>query len=474
VSPVLAPPRPRRQTTAGQLPAQTSARRPTRVTARQLPTRAAVRRPPAWITVRALFAEARRRRRWRRLAGAAVTLAVVTGATAFAVTWSHHRPAAGPRPDAARSADPVSNAGRSALVAWVDGNSLLNVGDLGSRIQRVVTQANAALATPLVQSGGRVYWVDTAGTYVPGLGHWSEVIQELDLATGKVAMFQPGQSIFPSADGKQLYLSQIDNESLIEVPAAGSGEPRHLTLPAGWYLPGGLGTAIADGTPAGNRAVGGGSAAVGSSATVGSSTAAGIVVQSDPELAIRHPPVLGIWSTRTGRVKVLGRGVGADSGAVIGAYTAPGASHSLLAWMPATCRYPVNCAIRITDTSALASRTLRSPLPYGFALGGAFSPDGSQLAVFVNRSPGTGGGRVQLAIVSTRTGASRLVPGASFVIGEDVAWARWLPGGKQLIAGGADRDDIVTPATLAARPLRFRHSASGDIGYSAVVIPPRQ
>jgi hypothetical protein len=338
----------------------------------------------------------------------------------------------------------------------VDGNSLLHVGDLGTRIQRVVTEANAEPSTPLVQSGGRIYWVDTAGSYVPSLGHWSQVVQELDLATGKVAMFQPGQWIFPSADGKQLYLSQIDNESVIEVPAAGSGAPRHLTLPAGWYLPGGIGTAVADGT------------------AVGGSAAGGIVVQSDPELAIRHPPALGIWSTQTGQVKVLGRGVGADSGAVIGAYTVPGASHSLLAWMPAACRYPVNCPIRITDTSTLASRTLRSPLPHGFALGGAFSPDGSQLAVFVNRRPGTGGGRVQLAIVSTRTGAARLVPGASFLIGEDVAWARWLPGGKQLIAGGVDRDDIITPATLAARPLRFRHSAGGDIGYSAVVIPPRQ
>jgi hypothetical protein len=419
VSPLLAPPRPAGHATAG--------------------------RPPAWSTFRALFAEARRRRRRRRLAGAAVSLALAAGATAFAVTWSHHPPAA-LRPDAARSAGPGSNAGRSALVAWVDGNSLLHVGDLGTRIQRVVTEANAEPSTPLVQSGGRIYWVDTAGTYVPSLGHWSQVVQELDLATGKVAMFQPGQWIFPSADGRQLYLSQIDNESLIEVPAAGSGVPRHLTLPAGWYLPGGVGTAVAG----------------------------GIVVQSHPELAIRHPPVLGIWSTRTGRVQVLGRGVGADSGAVISAYTPPGAGHSLLAWMPATCRYPVKCAIRITSTSTLASRTLRSPLPYGFALGGAFSPDGSQLAVFVNRRPGTGGGMAQLAIVSTRTGTTRLVPGARFLLGEDIAWARWLPGGKQLIAEGTASDYIVTPATLAARPLRFRHSADGDIGYSAVVIPPRQ
>jgi hypothetical protein len=407
-------------------------------------------RATAWV----LFAQARQRRRRRRLAGVAVSLALAIGATALAVTWSNHPPAsAGPNPVAALSAGAGRDAGRSPLVAWVDGNSRLHIGSLGTRIQRIVTEAEAEPATPLVQAGGRVYWVDTAGTYVPSLGHWSEVIEELDLATGRVAMFQPGQWIFPSADGRQLYVSQSDNESLIEVPAAGSGVPRHRTLPAGWYLPGGLGVAVAG----------------------------GIVVQSDPELAIRHPPVLGIWSPRTRRVRVLGRGVGADSGAVIGAYKQPGAStpqpgagHSLLAWMPATCRYPVSCPIRITRTATLSGRTLRSPLPYGFALGGSFSPDGRQLAVFVNRSPGTGGGTAQLAIVSTGTGASRLVPGARLSVGEDVAWARWLPGGKQLIVGSVGRDYIVTAATLTARPLRFRHSPGGVIGYSAVIVPPRQ
>jgi hypothetical protein len=230
------------------------------------------------------------------------------------------------------------------------------------------------------------------------------------------------------------------------VPATGPGVPRHRSVPAGWYLPGGLGTAVAG----------------------------GIVVQSDPELAIRHPPVLGIWSTRTRTGEDSRPRVGADSGAVIGAYTPPGAGHSLLAWMPATCHYPVNCPIRITSTTTLSSRTLRSPLRYGFALGGSFSPDGRQLAVFVNRSPGTGGGTAQLAIVSTATGAMRLVHRARFLVGEDVAWARWLPGGKQLIVGSVGRDYIVTAATRTARPLRFRHSPSGAIGYSAVIIPPLQ
>jgi hypothetical protein len=425
VSPALAPPEPPGPATA-RLALREPAGRHGRAT--------------AWV----LFAEARRRGRRRRLAGLAVSLILAAGAIAVAAIGPHHPPApAGPGPGAGQSAAAGRDASRSPLVAWVDGNWQLHVGNLASRKQRVVTQANAGPATPLVQADGRVYWVDTAGTYVPSLGHWSPVIQELDLATGKVRMFQPGQWIFPSADGRQLYLSQIDSESLIEVSAAGSGAPRLRTLPAGWYLPGGIGTAVAG----------------------------GIVVQSDPELAIRHPPVLGIWSPRTGRVRILGRGVGADSGAVISAYTSAGTGRNLLAWMPA-CRYPVSCPIRITNTATLRGRTLRSPLRYSFALGGAFSPDGRQLAIFVNRSPGNGGGTAQLAIVSTRTGTIRLVPRARFLVGEDVAWARWLPGGKQLIAGGVDRDYIVTAASRTARSLRFRRSPRGDIGYSAVVLPP--
>jgi hypothetical protein len=139
--------------------------------------------------------------------------------------------------------------------------------------------------------------------------------------------------------------------------------------------------------------------------------------------------------------------------------------------MPAACHFPVACPVRVTSTATLASHTYHSPLPWGFALGGAFSPDGRQLAVFVNLGPGTGGGQVQLAIASTAGGSLHLVPGTRLRIGEDVAWVRWLPGGRELIAGGADRD-VITAPDGSARPLRFRHSPAGSVGYSAAVIPP--
>jgi hypothetical protein len=396
--------------------------------------------------IRALFAEARRRRRRRwALAAAVLTLIVASPIGAGAWPWHLpvHPPALGQRPRPAA----VPGTARQPRLAWVDPSGDLHLGSLAAGTQRVVQQTNALPGAPLVQAAGAVYWTDPAGAFVPSLGHWSQVVRKLDLVTGRAQVFQPGEGIFPSPSGRQLYLPQIDNESLLQVPAAGPGAARLLALPAGWYLPAGAGMAVGD----------------------------GIVVQSRPELSLSlsHPQLVAVWYPRTGKVSVLGRGVGASPGpgALISAYTPPGAGGGLLAWMPAACRYPTGCPIRITSTATLASRTRHSPRPGGFALGGAFSPDGRQLAVFVNRGPGTGGGLVQLAIMNTGNGSLHLVPGARLRIGQDVAWVRWLPGGRQLIAGGVDRD-VITTAGGPARPFRFRRSPAGAVGYSAAVIPP--
>jgi hypothetical protein len=400
--------------------------------------------------IRALFAEARRRRRRRRGAGVAVVLAVILAVAigAGARPWDPGVPLPGQGQPARTVAAP--GAADLPRIAWVDASGGLHLGSLAAGAQHVVRQTNALPGTPLVQAAGEVYWTDPAGAFMPSLGHWSQVVRELNLATGRTRVAGPGEGIFPSSSGRQLYLPQIDNASLLQIPAAAPGPARLLTLPPGWYLPAGAGMAVGD----------------------------GIVVQSRPELSLRHPPLVAIWHSDTGKVSVLGRSVGASlgPGALISAYTPPGSAGGLLAWMPADCRYPAGCPVRITSTAAqasrsLASRTLRSPLPWGFALGGAFSPDGRQLAVFVNRGPGHGGGLVQLAIASTSSGALHLVPGARLRIGEDVAWVRWLPGGRQLIAGGVDRD-VITTADGPARPFRFRRSPAGAVGYSAAVIPP--
>jgi hypothetical protein len=183
---------------------------------------------------------------------------------------------------------------------------------------RVVAEANVG-PLPLVRAGHRVYWVDPVGAFVPGLGHWSQLVRYLDLATGKIGVAGPGQTVFLSADGRYLLMSQTAT-SMTQTPVTG-------------------------GTPQSRQSAGPGGT------------------------------VIGLWNPAGHRVTVIGR-----AGGVIGAYTPLGSGHTLLAWLPADCG---DCPVEITDTATMAVRSVRSPLSGGYALGGTFSPDGSRLALFV-------------------------------------------------------------------------------------------
>jgi hypothetical protein len=392
---------------------------------------------PGPAETRVLFVAARRRRRQRCLAGLAVSLVLAAGAIGLAAAGGL-RPVAPARsgPEAARSAGPSRGAGRLPLVAWFDGDSHLHVGDLATQGQRIAATAAAYPGTPLTEAGGRIYWVNTGRSS-------GQFVQDLDIATGQVQDLGFGQSVFTSADGQHVYIVEADG--LTEEPAVGRAPARQLTPPAGWYLPGDGGDGLD--SPA---AVGG-----------------GILVQSSDFQASPAPARLGDWNPQTGRVTVLGQVVSANFG-IIGAVTPAGASSGLAAWVPPACRGW--CVIRVANTSTGAGLTLRSPLRYGFALGGAFSPDGRELAVFVNRTPGGGGQTVQLAIASTITGALRLVPQVRVVVGPPEDWARWLPGGRQLIVGDGDSSYLVTAATGSAQPFNFSVSAGG-VDSSAVIVP---
>ena len=78
------------------------------------------------------------------------------------------------------------------------------------------------------------------------------------------------------------------------------------------------------------------------------------------------------------------------------------------------------------------------------------------------------------------TGAMRLAGAVRLGIGEDRAWALWLPDGRHLLTGGAVSSYAVNAATLSARPLYFIHGrdhyieASQDINYSAVIVHNNQ
>jgi hypothetical protein len=406
----------------------------------------------------ALFPEARRRRRRRWQAGIAAVL--LASAVVGAAMARLHLPAGrvgGATRHAVTVAVGLGPAARSSAAAavWFDGIRLhLGYLDLAGRMtQHAGPEANADLL-PLVPAGERVYWVDPAGTFVPALGHWSQVVMYLDLATGTTGNAGPGQTVFLSAD-RRFLLRSLTATTLARTPVAGNGPLRQYTLPSGWYLPGG------DGLP---NVVSG----------AGLATANGIVVQSRESPNPDHPANLALWSPGSGRVRILGRGL-----AVIGAYTPPRGRHSLLAWLPATCRFPDNCLLRITNTATLAARTVRGPSPEGFAMGGAFSPDGTRLAVFTQDFSGPTSMSARLAIVDLTTGSIRLAASPRFPLGLDFATALWLPDSEHLVAGTGDwAFYLVDAATLTARPLSFPRGHGGgsrpDFNFTAAVVPPRR
>jgi hypothetical protein len=369
----------------------------------------------------------------------AAAVAVLAASVLATATWLGGRPA--PGPGASRGSPPARTAGRtgtSPSVAWVDYNGRLHIANLGSRQQRVAARTTAYPVTPLAQAGGRIYWVDWGSGF--------PVVRELDLASGTTRDLGYGMSVFASSDGGHVFIA-LTGTSVTEIPASGHGPDLDLTAPRGWYVA--ARPAAVDG---------------------------GIVVSSAYEQANPRPAWIGVWNLRTGKVTVLGQTVASAYFGPIGAVTPPGGGYGLIAWMPSRCGLLINCPIQVTNTAAGSSIMLRSPTPNGFALGGAFSPDGRELAVIVNTGPGPCCATAELAIASSLTGALRLVPRARFTIGEDVAWVQWLPGGRQLIAGAGTGSYIVDAAALSARPLSFLRSRdhniqdSQDVNYSAVVI----
>jgi len=393
---------------------------------------------------RALFREARIRQRRRRLGGLAAFV-IVCAATVVALVGlpglSGRERAGGDRGIAAALAR------GSAAAAWVDNASRLRVGGVGTggRVSsRAVAEVNAA-PLPLVVARDRVYWVNPAGTFVPSLGHWSQVVMYLDLRTGRTGIAGPGQTVFLSAD-RRFLMTALPLNTLAEIPVAG-GPARQFTLPAGWYLPGGYGLAdLVDGQ--------------------GLATAAGVLVQSRQGQGL-GPRVLGLWRPGAHTVRVIGRSRG-----VVDAYTPPGGGYSLVAWLPVSCRPPGSCQIKITNTASMSVWTVRCPLRGGFALGGAFSPSGDELAVFATTRSRTS---ARLALIDTATGALRLTSRPALPIGMDIGWARWLPGGGRLIAG-TSTGYLFDSATLEATPLvaaaaSARAAGSLDVNYTTAVVP---
>jgi hypothetical protein len=379
----------------------------------------------------ALFAEARRRRRRIRLAAAAACLLAAAGAAA-GITVSRPgtpQPRSVSRQPAAAAHVPEFSLSPAA-VAWVDSGGGLHVGNVSNLHQRVAATVNSDNQV-LIETTGRIYWAD------------GQSIRALELATGARWRVATGKWASLSADRRQLYVATGTvhgnyPRALTVVPVSGRGPARPLTLPAGWRL----------------------------SNYPDAAVAGGLVVESYPGL--------GIWTERTGRVRVLSR----KASVVIGSWTPRGADHSLLAWEPGGCRV-WHCPLEITNTGTMRTMTVRSPLRYGFMIsqsGAAFSPDGTTLAAFASATyPLAGAGpESELTLINTRTGAVQLVPSVRLLTTEDAAWVAWLPRGEQLLAGAISANYAVNAVTLATRPFYFFGPAelgSPDISFSAIALP---
>jgi hypothetical protein len=188
------------------------------------------RRPRGITEAEALFAEARRRRRRRRLAGGTACLVLAGLVAAGLVTaWPQHGAVIPGAPAAGRAAGITLPPAR---VAWVDYGGQLHLGNLATGTQHVVATVDASPADPMILAGGRLYWASTSKSLAS--------IRDYAIATGRIRYLARGHSVFASANGRHIYIVQTATR-LIELPAAGIGRPRRLTLPVGWHMSGDLG-----------------------------------------------------------------------------------------------------------------------------------------------------------------------------------------------------------------------------------------
>ena len=164
---------------------------------------------------------------------------------------------------------------------------------------------------------------------------------------------------------------------------------------------------------------------------------------------------------------------------VIDAVRPPAARGSLLAWVPARCARPV-----LPDQDHQHPRTVHhggaQPASPWFRRWGRLLARWEEAGGVREPERGPSPGSAQPALADTRTGALRLMPGARIQIGAPAAWARWLPDGRHLVAGGLEESHLVDASAMIARPLFFIHDPdhyiedSQDLNYSAVIVPPRR
>jgi hypothetical protein len=332
-----------------------------------------------------------RLRRWRLVVVAVVAVViVVVGLVAFAD--SRRR---GPRvivsgPATTKQAFATRPA---ATLFWLDDRGLVEGNPKTGRQIRLSPATHFCQACPGVRIGGYVFLVQPR-------------ILRVDTTDGNVRDLGPGLLVFPNPDAASLYV-MLSSESTttttttvierIDVNGHVLGGP--WTLPTGQVL---------SNPP---RAVIG-----------------GVLTQTD-ENAADH--TLSVWNPATGLRSTVG-----PFRAVIDTYTAANATSSLVAYTAAGCD-TTGCGLTIARIPGGPSHRVVAPegAP-GFIGGGAFSPDGDQLAAFVDRLPERDNPGGNLVIITVGTSAADRIVASTVSFGEPYGFAAWSADSQWLYFGG--------------------------------------
>jgi hypothetical protein len=390
----------------------------------------------------AIIPEARRRGRRRRACSAltAIGSAGAAAAIAFSGVGGGSASRSGSRSPRGPAAIRRAVRAPAPVVAWGDYQGGFHLGDVATGRQLQIAALPVADSAGLVAfDRGRLLWVDAKGR-----------IRSLVIATGKASIIAHGTGVIASPDGSRLYVDQGTTDFL-ELDAVSLRVIRRWSIPVKWTANPWVAPPVAGGLILTHTGRSGG---------------------------------LGIW--RPGhRVQPLGGALDAGS-ELTAVYTPPDGRYSLVAWLPRCTDHGTGagsrCPLAITNTATHRTVSVPSPTRYGFT-GGAFSPDGSELATYVNTdnpSNSLATPRSALAIIDTRTGALRLDRNVKLTTTEDAAWAAWLPNGRQLLTGAIMATYIVNARSLAARPFYFDPGdtrafsvmGSPDLNFSTRVVPP--
>ena len=289
------------------------------------------------------------------------------------------------------TADALSSEGTGSALIWTAGEALFRGDPETGEIRRLADLGHNCGTCPIVRAEDSLFVGDENG------------LQRLDGSDQAVRRIASGDIVFPSTEDGELFVAKRSSTSphgsdlaLIDIDGAVLGGP--------WQLPDGYALT----SPA--RA-----------------TSRGLVVRSPTG-------GLALWNPLSDSVA----GTFGTGGLIIDTFTA--ADRSLVARTSGSCS-PTECHLSIRDVEA--GTTTEIPAPEGlsgFLGGGAFSPDGSNLAAFGTLDRGAVGGgagrRMQLVIVDVTSGEATGISKSVDEFGEGYGFATWSRTGRWLFFGG--------------------------------------